>query len=299
MRTKVGLLALFRMMNLAWSLIKSVLNLPSAKPPQEQLSHQLRVFRVLKTKVTAICQENMEPDYSFDSNENRTSDGGDMMPPYFHTSSHPMETLYYVSGAATTTEEHSGSHMVFSTPCLPNGAFNRAPVNDDIHHEMPPASTDFGRLIGQFSMDWTSPDIIVNSDQVHDTQYLDFFENPAITDYTVNQPAQTISDDFANSGLNTFPTSPLHNINLGVQDASGLASTNDALVVLPRPHICPVCGRSIMRKGDMERHHRSHGPRDLKCPLEQCGKGFYRKDKLVDHLKTHRTNSTQEHGAKD
>ena len=49
------------------------------------------------------------------------------------------------------------------------------------------------------------------------------------------------------------------------------------------------CGKSFGRKGDMERHAKSHGPRTLRCNFAGCGKHFYRKDKLGDHSKIHTT----------
>lgn len=57
-----------------------------------------------------------------------------------------------------------------------------------------------------------------------------------------------------------------------------------------KPYPCSFgCGQFFARKGDMERHARTHGPPTLWCDVDGCTrqKGFHRKDKLRDHRKTH------------
>ncbi|MCJ1249261.1 hypothetical protein MMC30_006484 [Trapelia coarctata] len=62
-------------------------------------------------------------------------------------------------------------------------------------------------------------------------------------------------------------------------------------VLNEKPYTCLYnCGKAYARKGDMERHARSHEPPGLWCVVEGCRfqvKGFHRKDKFADHLKTH------------
>jgi len=54
---------------------------------------------------------------------------------------------------------------------------------------------------------------------------------------------------------------------------------------------CSRCGKAFKRKGDLTRHGKSHGPTTFYCIYANCPrsvytKGFYRKDKLVDHLES-------------
>ena len=53
-----------------------------------------------------------------------------------------------------------------------------------------------------------------------------------------------------------------------------------------KSHACWVCGKAFKRKGDMERHSRTHAGPTLFCGVSGCNHlGFNRKDKLRDHLK--------------
>lgn len=57
-----------------------------------------------------------------------------------------------------------------------------------------------------------------------------------------------------------------------------------------KPHACPKCGKAFNRKGDMRRHAQGHESPSFWCVVDTCKfkyKGFCRKDKWVDHLKTH------------
>ena len=65
----------------------------------------------------------------------------------------------------------------------------------------------------------------------------------------------------------------------GTHFSSGTASTSE------KPHACPSgCGKSFRRKGDMERHAGVHSAPTLWCPAAGCNRGFYRKDKLDEHV---------------
>ena len=50
--------------------------------------------------------------------------------------------------------------------------------------------------------------------------------------------------------------------------------------------LCKVCGKFVS-KANYARHHKSHFE-EVKFACYQCAKSFKRKDKLEDHLKTHR-----------
>ena len=57
-----------------------------------------------------------------------------------------------------------------------------------------------------------------------------------------------------------------------------------------KPYACSVCSKPFARKGDMERHLRSHGPYLFHCSMPECryfGKGFHRKDKYDLHCEKH------------
>jgi uncharacterized C2H2 Zn-finger protein len=54
---------------------------------------------------------------------------------------------------------------------------------------------------------------------------------------------------------------------------------------------CSRCGKAFKRKGDLTRHEKSHGVTKFHCIYASCPRraytqGFYRKDKLVDHLES-------------
>lgn len=66
-----------------------------------------------------------------------------------------------------------------------------------------------------------------------------------------------------------------------------ISNTADPSMRNAKPHSCPSCGKSFARKGDMERHARAHGPSSLWCNANGCNKGFYRSDKLREHLRRH------------
>ena len=50
--------------------------------------------------------------------------------------------------------------------------------------------------------------------------------------------------------------------------------------------LCKVCGKFVS-KANYARHHKSHFE-EVKFACYQCAKSFKRKDKLEDHLRTHR-----------
>ncbi|MCJ1352295.1 MAG: hypothetical protein MMC33_002279 [Icmadophila ericetorum] len=69
--------------------------------------------------------------------------------------------------------------------------------------------------------------------------------------------------------------------------------TSSSLLPTPRRTlrpICPRCPKTFKRKSDMERHARVHELPTHFCGIVRCKyntRGFYRKDKLTDHMKIH------------
>jgi hypothetical protein len=70
-----------------------------------------------------------------------------------------------------------------------------------------------------------------------------------------------------------------------------------------RSHVChwPGCGKRYIRAGDLERHmwNVHHDPSHYLCHFRRCprsikGRGFGRKDKLVDHLKSRKHDLSHE-----
>jgi len=81
------------------------------------------------------------------------------------------------------------------------------------------------------------------------------------------------------------------------QPAYGTASTSNNLVDSDEQqaeyrHACDKCTASFKRPGDLRRHYRKHFPetRVFSCSAPGCDKtgenGFYRRDKLMHHLRT-------------
>lgn len=53
-----------------------------------------------------------------------------------------------------------------------------------------------------------------------------------------------------------------------------------------KPHVCPLCNKSFLRKRELDRHIAIHtGMKPFKCT--NCDKRFGRKDKLVRHMRIH------------
>ena len=128
----------------------------------------------------------------------------------------------------------------------------------------------------------------------HYGYFLDAVTDYAAAEYANRPPASTSYSGFATPTTTNMNRSPLHRIPSLSRNA---VASSDPYPIVNRPlpttqlHSCAMCGRLFKRKGDMERHARSHsGPRNWKCQTAGCNKEFYRKDKLVDHSKIHQTN---------
>ena len=115
-------------------------------------------------------------------------------------------------------------------------------------------------------------------------------------------PTQIYSQEYSDPPSNTSTLySPLLNsaalFSLPLSPASILVPPPSYNIPSPmsctpasKPHACPKCGKAFSRKGDMRRHAQGHEPPSFWCVVDTCKfkyKGFCRKDKWVDHLKTH------------
>lgn len=101
---------------------------------------------------------------------------------------------------------------------------------------------------------------------------------------TYQQGPSSFSGNTLANNIN-FNSAPSHH---AVTLAQHPVTPRDTLIPISKPHACPCCGTPFRRKGDMERHKKKHGSRDLKCNQAGCGWAFYRKDKLDNHMKVHK-----------
>lgn len=121
------------------------------------------------------------------------------------------------------------------------------------------------------------------------------FNNPNdIQDFTTlfaDHPGLGIPAANAAAPDHTFVVDPIPCLR---RDSTRVLAEQDAT-----PLVCtyPQCSRTkpFNRKFDLDRHMKSHGPREFGCPVHGCkrqgDKGFPRKDKLRDHVR-------QKHGMK-
>ena len=87
------------------------------------------------------------------------------------------------------------------------------------------------------------------------------------------------------------------------QAAREVPSNTFGSTAVKRTHVChlPGCKKSYIRIGDFERHMRTvhNNPAHYLCHFRRCprsikGRGFGRKDKLVDHLKSRKHDLSHE-----
>ena len=97
----------------------------------------------------------------------------------------------------------------------------------------------------------------------------------------------TTSTDFSPSGASDNSSGVGTCINYSLRGITPVAQPRVSNT--PAINICPKCGTTVGRKADMKRHMRKHDgavAQVYKCPMAACltSPGFYRKDKLNDHL---------------
>jgi hypothetical protein len=87
------------------------------------------------------------------------------------------------------------------------------------------------------------------------------------------------------------------------QAAPVVPSNTFGSTAVERPNVCdwPGCEKRYIRTGDLERHmwNVHHNPSHFLCHFRRCprsikGRGFGRKDKLVDHLKSRKHDLSHE-----
>jgi hypothetical protein len=106
----------------------------------------------------------------------------------------------------------------------------------------------------------------------------------ASPDQRLSSEFETIHPDSQPTHLNTPSTSSIQELHTSPSLPSSPIS--------PDRHTCPHCPRTFKRLGDVKRHEKVHipGQRRFHCRQAGCerkgGRGFYRRDKLRDHVKT-------------
>ena len=112
-----------------------------------------------------------------------------------------------------------------------------------------------------------------------------FSGNEGISSNMADRPAQYNFDGVSNTGY-TDPSCSLHQPTIPTSRLEIFSDLATASKTSAKPYLCSFgCGRSFTRKGDMERHAKSHGERNLWCSVSGCHSRFYRTDKLKEHVK--------------
>ncbi|CAE7027694.1 hypothetical protein CFE70_003961 [Pyrenophora teres f. teres 0-1] len=117
------------------------------------------------------------------------------------------------------------------------------------------------------------------------------FFNQTCTNSSTNSPDADLGFGFHGSQLGQAGTTNDINADGSQQGAVGYHTTALAPTIVapdvPAPTTamidCTYCGKKFGRPSEMRRHAKKHLPPGLKCDIEDCGKAFYRKDKLRDH----------------
>lgn len=107
----------------------------------------------------------------------------------------------------------------------------------------------------------------------------------AFTPLIANLPGLGIPAANAAAPDHTFMNDPLPRVS---HNRTTVLAEQDAT-----PFVCihPGCSRTkpFTRKGDLDRHMKSHSPPEFGCPIHGCKRqgddGFPRKDKLRDHMR--------------
>ncbi len=103
-------------------------------------------------------------------------------------------------------------------------------------------------------------------------------------------PDQRLSSEFETDHPESQPTHPITPLTPSIQALHTSPSLSSGSPISPDRHTCPHCPRTFKRLGDVKRHEKVHlpGQRRFHCRQAGCERkgGFYRRDKLRDHVKT-------------
>jgi hypothetical protein len=140
-----------------------------------------------------------------------------------------------------------------------------------------------------FSCTSTSTSISNSNCFFHDTQNVS--EVFACPEQRLSEEFETIHQDSQPTHL-TNPSTP--SIQALHTSSSNPASPclSSSSPISPDRHSCPHCPRTFKRLGDVKRHEKVHIPGQRRFHCRQAGcerkgwRGFYRRDKLRDHVKT-------------
>ena len=156
-----------------------------------------------------------------------------------------------------------------------------APTPDPSFWEPPPDSSRnlaYSSLPG--SIVDTGPDSVLKDYWLNNPDGIQAF-TPLFADH----PELGIPTANAVAPDHTFVVDPIPHLS---RENTGVLAEQDAT-----PLVCTYLGCSrtkpFARKGELDRHMKSHGPPEFDCPVPGCkrqgDKGFSRKDKLRDHVR--------------
>lgn len=103
-------------------------------------------------------------------------------------------------------------------------------------------------------------------------------------------PERRLSSEFEINHPESQPTHLNTPSTPSIQELHTSPSLSSSSPISPDRHSCPHCPRTFKRLGDVKRHEKVHipGQRRFHCRQAGCERkaGFYRRDKLRDHVKT-------------
>lgn len=114
-------------------------------------------------------------------------------------------------------------------------------------------------------------------------------ENQSLSEILAS-PDQSLSSEFETNHPDNQPTYLDTPSTPSIQELHASPSLPSSSPISPDRHTCPHCPRTFKRLGDVKRHEKVHipGQRRFHCRQAGCERkaGFYRRDKLRDHIKT-------------
>ena len=114
----------------------------------------------------------------------------------------------------------------------------------------------------------------------------------ASPDQRLSSEFETIHPDSQQRQLNPPSTPSIQALHTSFSFQHPSPSVSSSSPISPDRHTCPHCPRTFKRLGDVKRHEKVHIPGQRRFHCRQAGcerkgwRGFYRRDKLRDHVKT-------------